>query len=231
MIEHFKLSILMPVYNEDATIRESLQVVLSVPFNKEVIVVDDGSIDQTADILRSLNHPDLKVFFRGINQGKGSALRTAFAHATGDILLIQDADLEYDPSDYAALINPIVQGKADVVFGTRFSAHGEHRLLYFWHYIGNRILTLLSNLFTNLNQTDMECGFKVFTKEALEGVTINEPRFGFEPEIVAKMARKRLRIYEVPVSYFGRTYEQGKKIGWKDGVWAAWCIVRYNLWH
>ena len=227
----YKLSILMPVFNEAATIKEALQVVLAAPFVKEVIVVDDGSTDQTATILRSFHHEELKVIFLNINQGKGGALKTAFSHATGDVLLIQDADLEYDPSDYASLLNPILQGKADVVFGTRFSAHGEHRLLYFWHYVGNRLLTLLSNIFTNLNQSDMECGYKVFTRETLKGISINERRFGFEPEIVAKMAKKKLRIYEVPVSYFGRTYEQGKKIGWKDGVWAAWCIVRYNLLH
>ncbi|MFC1843574.1 glycosyltransferase family 2 protein [Thermodesulfobacteriota bacterium] len=225
----FRLSIVIPVYNERETILDIIKVVAASPFNKEMIVVDDGSTDGTRDILSSIQQDDLKVFMHDKNQGKGAALQTGFSHATGDIVIIQDADLEYDPEEYPVLLKPILDGKADVVYGSRFAGHGAHRVLYFWHYVGNRFLTLLSNLFTNLNLTDMETCYKVFTKEALTGVVIKEKRFGFEPEITAKMARKKLRIYEVPISYYGRTYEQGKKIDWKDGVRALWCIVKYNL--
>jgi len=227
--ESFRLSIVIPVYNERETILDIIKVVSASPFNKEIIVVDDGSTDGTRDILAAIRQDNLKVFMHEKNQGKGAALQTGFTHATGDIVIIQDADLEYDPEEYPVLLKPIVDGKADVVYGSRFAGHGAHRVLYFWHYVGNRFLTLLSNLFTNLNLTDMETCYKVFTREALAGVVIKEKRFGFEPEITAKMARKKLRIYEVPISYYGRTYEQGKKIDWKDGVRALWCIVKYNL--
>ncbi|MCX5826529.1 MAG: glycosyltransferase family 2 protein [Deltaproteobacteria bacterium] len=223
------LSIILPVFNESATVAEAINAVLATPYRKEIIVVDDGSTDGTRDILAGICHPDVSIIFHEKNTGKGRAIRSGFAQATGDIILIQDADLEYDPSEYHVLLQPILAGKADVVYGSRFAGHGTHRVLYFWHYVGNRFLTLLSNLFTNLNLTDMESCYKAFTKEALQGVQIKENRFGFEPEITAKMAKKGLRIYEVPVSYYGRTYEEGKKIGWRDGLWAIWCILRYNI--
>jgi glycosyltransferase involved in cell wall biosynthesis len=219
----------MPVFNEQAFIRETVEAVLAAPYTKEIIVVDDGSTDATPDILKSFHHPDVKAVFHEKNLGKGRAVQTGFTHATGDIIVIQDADLEYDPSEYPILLQPILSGRADVVFGSRFAGHGAHRVLYFWHYVGNRFLTLLSNFFTNLNLTDMEAGYKVFTRQALEGIKVNERSFGFEPEIVAKIAKKRMRIYEVPISYYGRTYEEGKKIKWWDGFWALWCIFRYNL--
>lgn len=225
----FILSILIPVYNEKDTIREALRAVLSVPYKKEIIIIDDGSTDGTREILQEVCNPDVQILYHEKNSGKGRAIQTGFAHATGDIILIQDADLEYDPSQYPELLQPILLGRADVVYGSRFSGHGAHRVLYFWHYAGNRFLTLLSNILTDLNLTDMECCYKVFTKKALDGITINENRFGFEPEITAKIAKKKLRIYEVPISYYGRTYEEGKKIGWKDGFRALWCILRYNL--
>ena len=228
--DSFLLTIVIPVFNERETIHEIIEAVFATPYRKEIIVVDDGSTDGTGDILTSMQQDGLKVITQKKNQGKGVALQTGISHATGDIILIQDADLEYDPEEYSVLLKPILDGRADVVYGSRFAGHGAHRVLYFWHYVGNRFLTLLSNLFTNLNLTDMETCYKVFTKEALSGVEIKEKRFGFEPEITAKMAKKKLRIYEVPISYYGRTYEQGKKIGWKDGVWAIWCILKYNLW-
>lgn len=224
-----KLSVIIPVFNEEKTIREIIDLVLATPYRKEILVVNDGSTDGTADILKTVSHPQVKILSHEKNYGKGRALQTGFSAADGDIILVQDADLEYDPSEFSILIDPILSGKADVVYGSRFAGSGAHRVLYFWHYAGNRILTLLSNLFTNLNLTDMECGYKVFKKEALEGIVINEDRFGFEPEITAKIARKKLRIYEVPVSYYGRTYADGKKIGWRDGLWALWCILRYNI--
>ncbi len=227
--DQVKLSIVIPVFNERETINDIIEAVSATPYRKEIIVVDDGSTDGTADILSAVKLDGLKVFTHEINQGKGAALKTGFYQAEGDIVIIQDADLEYDPEEYPILLKPILDGKADVVYGSRFGGHGAHRVLYFWHYVGNRFLTLLSNLFTNLNLTDMETCFKVFTKEALGGVVIKEKRFGFEPEITAKMAKKKLRIYEVPISYYGRTYEQGKKVDWKDGVWALWCIIKYNL--
>lgn len=223
------LSIVMPAYNEDGTIRKIIDWVLATPFQKEIIVIDDGSTDLTRQILSRIDHSDVKVIYHEKNTGKGSAVQTGFDAATGDIVLIQDADLEYNPDEYPILLNPILTGKADVVYGSRFGGHGEHRVLYFWHYIGNRFLTLLSNMFTDLNLTDMETCYKVFTREALQGIRINEKRFGFEPEITAKIARKKLRIYEVPISYYGRTYEEGKKINWKDGLSALWCIFKYNL--
>ena len=227
--DRIKLSIVIPAYNERETIRDIIEAVSATPFHKEMIVVDDGSTDGTRDILSSMQQDGLKVFMHDKNQGKGAALQTGFSHATGDMVIIQDADLEYDPEEYPVLLKPILDGKADVVYGSRFAGQGAHRVLYFWHSVGNRFLTLLSNLFTNLNLSDMGSCYKVFTKEALAGVVIKEKRFGFEPEITAKMAKKKLRIYEVPISYYGRTYEQGKKIGWKDGVWAIWCILKYNI--
>lgn len=225
----FRLSIVIPAYNEQATIKEAIGLVLNTPYQKEVIVVDDGSTDGTRELIEGIEHPDLKRVFHKKNSGKGRAIQTGLAKANGDIVLIQDADLEYDPSEYPTLLEPFLTGKADVVYGSRFSGHGAHRVLYFWHYVGNRFLTLLSNLFTNLNLTDMECCYKVFTREALEGIELKENRFGFEPEITAKIAKKHLRIYEVPISYYGRTYEEGKKIDWRDGLWALWCIIKYNV--
>jgi len=225
-----KLTVVIPVYNERDTMATIIDTVQATPFFKEIIVVDDASSDGTSDVLASLERYNLRVFTHEKNMGKGAALQTGFSQATGDIIIIQDADLEYDPGEYHILLKPILDGKADVVYGSRFAGHGTHRVLYFWHYVGNRFLTFLSNLFTNLNLTDMETCYKVFTREALAGIVIREKRFGFEPEITAKIAQKKLRIYEVPISYYGRTYEQGKKINWKDGMRALWCIVRYNLW-
>jgi len=223
------LSIIIPAYNEETTVREVIERVLDVPYKKEVVVVDDGSTDNTRQVLADLDAPEIKRFFHEKNQGKGRAIQTGLEHATGDIILIQDADLEYNPVDYPVLLQPIFDGRADVVYGSRFAGSGAHRVLYFWHYLGNRFLTLLSNMFTDLNLTDMETCYKVFTRKALEGVIIQEPRFGFEPEITAKIAKKGLRIYEVPVSYYGRTYQEGKKIGWRDGFRAIWVIIKYNL--
>jgi glycosyltransferase involved in cell wall biosynthesis len=223
------VTIVVPVYNEVSTIKEIIHCVLSTPYHKEVIVVDDGSTDGTVDSILEIEHDDLKLILHEKNVGKGAALQTGFKQARGDVILVQDADLEYDPSEYPILLEPIILGKADVVFGSRFAGCGAHRVLYFWHYMGNKLLTLLSNIFTDLNLTDMETCYKVFTKEAIKGIEIKEKRFGFEPEITAKIAKKELRIYEVPISYYGRTYKDGKKINWKDGVWALWCIFKYNL--
>jgi glycosyltransferase involved in cell wall biosynthesis len=228
-IKNLILSIIIPVYNEKETINDIIDAVVATPYRKEIIIVDDCSTDGTRNILTKIKKDGLKVYIHDKNQGKGAALQTGFSHATGDIILIQDADLEYDPQEYSTLINPILEGKADVVYGSRFAGHGAHRVLYFWHYMGNRFLTFLSNLFTNLNLTDMEACYKAFTREAIAGVKIKEKRFGFEPEITAKMARKKLRTYEVPISYYGRTYEEGKKVTWKDGLRAMWCIIKYNL--
>jgi glycosyltransferase involved in cell wall biosynthesis len=217
--DEFLLSVVIPVYNEEETIEEIINRVIYAPYRKEIIVVDDGSTDGTRNILRGLNNPAVKICYHTKNHGKGRALKTGFATASGDIIVVQDADLEYNPEEYPVILNPILSGKADVVFGSRLSGHGEHRVLYFWHYVGNRFLTLLSNIFTSLNLTDMETCYKAFTCEALDGVIIEERRFGFEPEITAKIARnKNLRIYEVPISYYGRTYGEGKKINWRDGV-------------
>ncbi|HEX5736384.1 MAG TPA: glycosyltransferase family 2 protein [Blastocatellia bacterium] len=226
-----KLSVVIPVYNEVATIGELISRVQSVDFAKEIIVVDDGSTDGTGDALARLEkqHDNLRVFLQKKNRGKGAALRVGFQHATGDYVLVQDADLEYDPSDYPVLLNPLVEGKADVVYGSRFLTTKEHRVLFFWHSVGNRLLTLLSNMFTNLNLTDMETGYKVFRREVIQAIKLEQNRFGFEPEVTVKIARMKLRIYEVGISYYGRTYEEGKKIGWKDGVKALWCIFKYSV--
>ena len=223
------ISIVMPVYNEKQTIKDMLDMLFAAPYRKEIIVVDDGSTDGTRDILKTIDHPDVVCLYHAQNSGKGRALQSGLTRAAGDIVIIQDADLEYDPAEYPTLLQPILAGKADVVYGSRFAGYGAHRVLYFWHYLGNKFLTMLSNMFTNLNLTDMETCYKVFTREALAGITIEEPRFGVEPEITAKIAKKKLRIYEVPISYYGRTYEEGKKVNWMDGLRAIWVIVKYNL--
>ena len=232
-----KLSVVMPVYNEQATLREVISKVLAVPLSTEIeaeielICVDDGSSDSSRQILAGLAaaHPQLRVLLQPRNMGKGAALRRGIQESTGDYILIQDADLEYDPSDYPALLHPLLEGKADVVYGSRFLGSAPHRVLYFWHYVANRTLTLLSNALTNMNLTDMETCYKVFRREILQSIPIEEDRFGFEPEITVKIAMRRLRVYEVGISYWGRTYEEGKKIGWKDGARALWCLVKYTL--
>ncbi|MCC6165320.1 MAG: glycosyltransferase family 2 protein [Acidobacteria bacterium] len=224
-----RLTVVIPVYNEVHTLLHLIDRVQDVAVDKDLILVDDCSTDGTRDLLQRTEFPpNVRVLYHERNQGKGAALRTGFAAATGDIVIIQDADLEYDPQEYPKLITPILEGRADVVFGSRFAGGDAHRVLYFWHYMGNKFLTLCSNAFTNLNLTDMETCYKVFRREVLQGITVEENRFGFEPEITAKIAKLRVRIYEVGISYDGRTYEEGKKIGWKDGVRALWCIVRYN---
>ena len=224
-----KVSVVVPIFNEINTIREIYDRIRAVDINKEIILVDDCSTDGTREIIKGLAAVDTSVFFHEKNMGKGAALRTGFQKATGDILIIQDADLEYDPNEYPKLIRPILEGKADVVYGSRFAGGEAHRVLYFWHMAGNRFLTLLSNVFTNLNLSDMETCYKVFKREVYERIRIEENRFGFEPEITAKVARLGARIYEVGVSYSGRSYAEGKKIGWKDGVSALICIIKYNL--
>jgi len=224
-----KLSVVIPVYNERNTIRDIISRVGAVALPKEIIIVDDCSTDGTRDILKEMTFNGLNVVYHEKNQGKGAALRTGFAHAANDIVIIQDADLEYDPVEYHKLIKPILEGKADVVYGSRFTGSEAHRVLFFWHMLGNKMLTFLSNMFTNLNITDMETCYKVFKREVIREIRIEEDRFGFEPEITAKLAKLNVRIYEVGISYAGRSYKEGKKINWKDGVSAIRCILKYNL--
>ncbi len=225
-----KLSVVIPAYNEQSTIEEIVRRVRAVSFEKEMIIVDDCSTDGTREVLKRLEHePDVRVLYHDVNKGKGAALRTGFSAATGDLVIVQDADLEYNPQEFHRLAKPILDGRADVVYGSRFLSSEEHRVLFFWHSLGNKALTTLSNMFTNLNLTDMETCYKMFRADVLKRITIRENRFGFEPEITAKVARLNCRIYEVGISYSGRDYSQGKKIGWKDGVRALWCIVKYSI--
>ena len=223
------LGVVIPVYNEEKTLHIIVSRVLARPEVGELVMVDDCSTDGTWQTMQKLATGDsrIRIFQHAVNQGKGAALRTGFQHVESDIVIIQDADLEYDPDEYPKLLMPILTGRADVVFGSRFLGSGMHRVLYFWHYVGNRFLTLLSNMFTNLNLTDMETCYKVFRRKVLDELVIQENRFGFEPEITAKVAKLKVPIYEVSISYYGRTYDDGKKIGWKDGVRAIWCILKY----
>ena len=233
-----RLSVVIPVYNEEKTLRVLVDKVRQVPIRKELILIDDCSKDRTRDVLKALeaeggqdDFNKIRIFFHDVNQGKGAALKTGFSHVEGDIVIIQDADLEYDPAEYPRLLQPIVENKADVVFGSRFLGDQAHRVLYFWHYLGNRFLTTLSNCFTNLNLSDMETCYKVFRRSVIDEITpkLVQKRFGFEPEITARVARRRLRVFETSVSYAGRTYAEGKKIGWRDGFKALYCIVRFGI--
>ncbi len=223
-----KLSIVVPVYNEKATIHTILERIEQTEFEKEIIIVDDFSTDGTRDILQNEYAEKYRLLLHPRNMGKGAALCTGFEHVTGDIVIIQDADLEYDPAEYGQLIQPIVDGLADVVYGSRFLG-GPHRAIYFWHYAGNKLMTLLSNIFNNINLTDMETCYKVFRAEILNDLKFRSRRFGFEPEFTAKVARRKLRIFEVPISYYGRTYAEGKKITWKDGISAIYCIIKFRF--
>ena len=226
----FTLSIIIPCYNEINTINEVVKRVKSSKIkSKQIIIVDDFSTDGTRELLHNFADESIQVIFENKNQGKGAAISKGIELATGEITIIQDADLEYDPTEYEKIIDPIVLGKADVVYGSRFQGAQPHRVVYFWHRLGNGFLTLLSNVMTDINLTDMETCYKAFRTEILKSIDIKEKRFGFEPEITAKVARKRFRIYEVGISYYGRTYEEGKKIGWRDGIRAIWCIIKYNL--
>lgn len=226
-----KLSVVIPVYNEVSTIQEIVERVRKAPVEDiEIILVDDYSTDGTRELYNGqLKDQVEQIILQDKNYGKGYALKTGFTHATGDIVIVQDADLEYDPNEYKNMITPIVEDKADVVYGSRFMGGGPHRVVYYWHSVGNQLLTLLSNMLTNINLTDMETCYKAFRREVIQSINIEENRFGFEPEITAKIAKKRLRIYEIGISYYGRTYDEGKKIGWRDGVHAIWCILKYNL--
>src|SRR5690348_1590756 len=219
----------MPCFNERATIETILERVLASPFTGEVLVVDDGSADGTRELLEKIDDPRLRTLLQPFNQGKGAALRRGFAEATKSFVIVQDADLEYDPSEYGAILEPLLDGRADVVYGSRFLSAAPHRVLYFWHSIGNKLLTTCSNAFTNLNLTDMETCYKAFRREVIQSIDIEEQRFGFEPEITAKIAQSGVRVYEVGISYSGRTYSEGKKINWRDGVRALYCIVKYGV--
>ena len=226
-----KLSVVMPVYNEKATVRRVVERVLSVGLELELLCVDDGSSDGSREVLAGLEKecPQMRVFLQPRNMGKGAALRRGIQEATGDYVIIQDADLEYDPQDYGRLLGPLESGQADVVYGSRFLGAGPHRVLYFWHSVGNWFLTLVSNMITNLNMTDMETCYKVFRREVIQSIPLEENRFGFEPEVTVKIAKRNLRVYEVGISYWGRTYAEGKKIGWKDGMRALWCLIKYGI--
>jgi glycosyltransferase involved in cell wall biosynthesis len=226
-----KLSVVIPCYNEVGTIEKIIDAVLRAPYpDKEIIVVDDCSTDGTREILKNkLESRVSRIIYQHFNQGKGAALRQGIQAATGDVIIIQDADLEYDPSEYPKILQPIIDNKADVVFGSRFMGAEAHRVVYFWHRVGNGLITLISNMFTNLTLTDIETCYKAFRREIIQSITIEEKRFGFEPEITAKISKIKCRIYEVGISYYGRTYEEGKKINWKDGIWALYCIIKYNL--
>jgi len=222
------VSIIIPAFNEVAFLPEVIRRVEETPYDKEIIIVDDGSTDGTREYLNDMNAKDIKIILHKENMGKGAAFRSGLAVATGDVVIVQDADLEYDPKDYQVLLEPIIGGKADVVYGSRFLG-GPHRVLFFWHSVGNSLITLLSNMLTDLNLTDMETGYKAFRRDVFRDIRIESNRFGFEPEITSKVAKKDFRIYEVPISYSGRSYQEGKKITWKDGIKAIFTVLRYNL--